>query len=114
MPRHIEKIPGFWGFLDDESVLSLTAATATIGLLGGLAQWFFLRGQFTKSLVWPLGSAVGLGLGTGIVLASNLIDQSGIISIILVVLVYAMATGLVISWLPIPRRKTESNLVNAT
>jgi len=104
----------FWGFLDDESVLSLTAAYTTIGLLVGMAQWLFLRGHFTKSLVWLLSSAVGLGLGTGLVLVSNLIYQSGIISIILVVLVYAIATGLVISWLPASHRKTESNLVNAT
>jgi len=104
----------FWGFLDDESVLSLTAAYTTIGLLVGMAQWLFLRGHFTKSLVWLLSSAVGLGLGTGLVLVSNLIHQSGIISIILVVLVYAIATGLVMSWLPASHRKTESNLVNAT
>ena len=107
---------GIWGFLDldDESVLSSTAAYTTIGLLVGMAQWLFLRGHFTKSLVWLLSSAVGLGLGTGLVLATNLIYQSGIISIILVVLVYAIATGLVISWLPASHRKTESNLVNAT
>jgi len=103
-----------WGFLDDESVLSLMAAYTTIGLLVGLAQWLLLRGHFTKSLVWLLSSAVGLGLGTGLVLVSNLINQSGIISIILVVLVYGIATGFVISWLPASRRKTESNLVNAT
>jgi hypothetical protein len=107
-------LAGIWGFLEDESVLSLTAAYTTIGLLVGLAQWLFLRGHFTKSLVWLLSSAVGLGLGTGLVLVSNLINQSGIISIILVVLVYAIATGLVMSWLPASHRKTESNLVNAT
>jgi len=105
---------GIWGFLEDESVLSLTAAYTTIGLLVGLAQWLFLRGHFAKSLVWPLSSAVGFGLGTGLVLVSSLINQSGINSIILVVLVYAIATGLVMSWLPASHRKTESNLVNAT
>ncbi len=104
----------FWGLLDDESVLSLTAAYTIIGLCVGLVQWLFLRGHFTMSLVWPLSSAVGLGLGTGLVLASNLVAQSGLISIILVVLVYAIATGLVISWLPASRGKTESNLVSAT
>ena len=105
---------GIWGSLDDESVLSLTAAYTTIGLLVGMAQWLFLRGHFTKSLVWLLSSGVGLGLGTGLVLVSNLIHQSGIVSIILVALVYAIATGLVISWLPASHRNTESNLVNAT
>ena len=107
-------LAGIWGFLEDESVLSLTAAYTTIGLLVGMAQWLFLRGHFTKSLVWLLSSAVGLGLGTSLVLVSNLIHQSGIISIILVVLVYAIATGLVMSWLAASHRKTESNLVNAT
>ena len=105
---------GIWRSLDDESVLSLTAAYTTIGLLVGMAQWLFLRGHFAKSLVWLLSSAVGLGLGTGLVLVSNLIHQSGILSIILVAFVYAIATGLVISWLPASHRKTESNLVNAT
>jgi hypothetical protein len=104
----------FWGFLDDESVLSLTAAYTTIGLLVGMAQWLFLRGHFTKSLVWLLSSAVGLGLGTGLVLASNLVNQSGIASIILAVLVYSIATGSTISWMSVSHRKTESNLVNAT
>jgi hypothetical protein len=104
----------FWGFLDDESVLSLTAAYTTIAFFVGLAQWLLLRGHFTKSLVWLLSSAVGLGLGTGLVLVSNLINQSGLVSIILVALVYAIVTGLVISWLPASHRKTESNLVNAT
>jgi hypothetical protein len=107
-------LAGILGFPDDESVLSLTAAYTTIGLLVGLAQWVFLRGHFTRSLVWLLSSALGLGLGVGLVLVSNLIDQSGIISIILVVLVYAIATGLVMSWLPASHRKTESNLVNTT
>ncbi len=103
-----------WGFLDDESVLALTAAYTTIGLCVGLLQCLFLRGHFAWSLLWPLGSAVGLGLGTGLILASNLIHQSGLISVILVVLVYAIATGLVISWLSASHGKTEGNLVNAT
>ena len=102
------------GFLDDESVLSLTAACTTIAFFVGLAQWLLLRGHFTKSLVWLLSSAVGLGLGTGLVLVSNLIHQSGLVSIILVALVYAIVTGLVISWLRASHRKTESSLVNAT
>jgi hypothetical protein len=105
-------LAGIWGFHDDESALSLTAACTTIGLLVGLAQWLFLWGHFTKSLVWLLSSAVGLGLGIGLVLVSNLINQSRIIAIILVVLVYAIATGFALSWLPASQRKTERNLVN--
>jgi hypothetical protein len=102
-----------WGFLDDESVLALTAGFATIAFFIGLAQWLLLRGHFTRSLVWLLSSVVGLGLGTGFVLVTNLIDQSGLVSIILVILVYATVTGLVITWLRASHRKIESTLVNA-
>jgi hypothetical protein len=102
------------GLQDDESVISLTAAYTTMGLLVGLAQWLVLRGQFTRAWVWPLSSALGFGLGLGLVLATDLINRSGIISFFLAVLVYAIATGLVIAWLPALRRKTESNLVNTT
>ena len=56
-------IPAIWGFLDDESVLSLTIDYTIIGLLVGLAQWLLLLGHFTGSLVWPLSSAVGLVRG---------------------------------------------------
>jgi len=99
------RILGFLG--DDESVLSLTAGYLTTGLLLGLVQWVFLRGHFAQSLVWLLSSAAGLGLGTGLVLASNLVYKSGIVSVILVVLVYAIATGPVISWMQVSSTKTR-------
>ncbi len=104
---------GIWGNLDDESVIAMTFFCTTIGFLVGLVQWIFLWGYFSKSAFWLLGSAVGLGLGICLILVSNLIDQSGIVSIILVTLIYALVTGLVISWLHPSRRKEESNLVNA-
>ena len=113
----LEAVPilgGIWGFADDESVLALSAASGNIAFVVGLVQCVFLRGQFPRSLIWPFGSGIGLGLGTALVLVSDLIDRSGIISIILVTLVYAIATGLAVSWLPTSHRKTESNLVNAT
>jgi hypothetical protein len=102
------------GFLDDESVLSLTAGCTTIGFLVGLAQWVLLRGHFARSLVWLLGSAAGLGLGIALILVSDLINQSGFVSIILVALVYALATGLVVSWLRASRRNAGRSLVHAT
>jgi hypothetical protein len=91
---------GIWGSLDDESFPAMTATCTTIGLLVGLTQWLFLRGHFTKSLA--------------LILVSDLINQSGEISIIVVALVYAIATGLAVSWLSASHRKTESNLANAT
>ena len=55
-----------------------------------------------------------LGLGLCLVLASALINQSGLVSIIFIVLIYAIATGLAISWMPFSDTKVERNLVNAT
>ena len=107
-----QKFGGIWGILDDESVFALALGSATIGLFAGLVQWLFLLGHFYKSLVWALGSAAGLGLGTGLVLATNLFDQSGVISIILVTLAYGITTGLVMSWLLASHRKTGRNPIN--
>jgi hypothetical protein len=86
-----------WEFLDDESVLSLTASFTIFGLFVGSVQWIILRRSFSKSLIWLLSSAVGFGLGTDLVLVTNRINQSGIISIIVVVLVYGGVTGYVLS-----------------
>ena len=102
------------GFTDDESFLALSVGYLIIGLFIGLAQWVFLRGHFNNSLVWPLSSAIGLGLGLYLVLVSDLINQSGLASIILVVLVYAIATGLAFSLMPGLESKVEINPVDTT
>jgi hypothetical protein len=96
----LRAVPNSMGELvDDESIAALTAGFAFMGFTTGLIQWFLLRRQFTKSLVWLLGSTVGISLGSVLVLALDLIDQSGIISIILVLLLYATATGLALEWI---------------
>jgi hypothetical protein len=96
-----------WGLLDDESLLALTAAYTMIGFTVGLAQWLLLRGHFTKSPVWLLSSPIALGLGTGLVLALDLINLSGLASIIAVLLLYTLVTGLSMAWLQSSSRKTE-------
>ena len=85
---------------------------AVIGLVVGLIQWVFLRGHFAKPLVWPPVSAAGLGLGMGLVLA--LISPSGMAPVILGVLVYALATGSVISWMRISGADDKVTLPSAT
>jgi hypothetical protein len=104
---------GIWGHFDDESVPALTAGCMTIGLLIGLVQLPFLWRGFPKSLLWPLTTALALGMGLGLVLASDLVNHSGLASIIFVLLVYATATGFAISWMSLSRTKVESSLVNA-
>jgi hypothetical protein len=103
---------GAFGFFGDESAIALIDY-AVIGLVVGLIQWVLLRGHFAKSFLWALVSSAGLGLGIGLVLASDLINQSGIAPIILVVLVYAIATGSVISWIPMSGTKAETSVPSA-
>ena len=95
------------GFLDDESVLLLTLLYTCIGALVGMAQWLLLRAHFDRSMIWLPANAAGFGIGIAMVLITNLINQSGIASIILVTLVYAITTGAVISWLSRSNRKSE-------
>ena len=111
----LRAVPNSMGELvDDASITALTAGFAVMGFTTGLIQWFLLRLQFTKSLVWLLGSTVGISLGSVLVLASDLINQSGIISIILAVLVYATATGLTLQWLRGHNDHAHSRLPQAT
>ncbi|MFN2187253.1 MAG: hypothetical protein ACK2T3_00650 [Candidatus Promineifilaceae bacterium] len=102
-----------WGNIDDESALAMTAFVTTIGLFIGFAQWLVLRRHFSKSLVWLLSTAVGLGLGFAFILGTNLIDH-GLTSIILVTLVYSIVTGLTILWMQVSGTEIDSNLANAT
>lgn len=103
-----------WDVVDDESIAALAVSYATIGLTVGLIQWSLLRRQFSRSLVWLLSSSVGTGLGSALVLASGLINQSGIISVLLAVLIYASATGLTLEWLNHRRDKSFNRLPIAT
>jgi hypothetical protein len=102
---------GLPGLQDDESVLALTVAYVVIGLLIGAAQWVFLRNYFTRTLIWPISSAIGLGLGTGVVLATGLIQASGLVPIMLVLVVYSVATGATISWLQTPPARMANDLI---
>jgi hypothetical protein len=104
---------GVFSSFGDESVIGLTLGYWVVGLFTGLIQWLFLRGLFAKSLLWPLGSSVGLGLGTGLVLVSDLINQSGVASIVLVVLIYAIVTGSLLEWMPMSLAKERASLPSA-
>jgi len=102
---------GAIGFLEDESIVALMIGYAVVGLVVGLIQWVLLRGRFDKPFLWPLVSSAGLGLGMGLVLA--LISRSGIAPVILTVLVYAVATGSVISWMRTSCEEDQASLPSA-
>jgi hypothetical protein len=89
-----------WPFVDDESMLTLTSIYLAGGILIGLPQWFLLQPVFPRAFLWVPATAGGLALGLAVVLGTNLIDISGIISFILAALVYTAVTGMTLSrWL---------------
>jgi hypothetical protein len=82
--------------VDDESIVFLTASYLMIGFTVGLLQWFILRRQFSGSSLWILGSTVGVGFSFWLILATDLINRSGIMAFIIGALVYPITTGLIL------------------
>lgn len=97
----------------DESIAALTLPYLLMGLLVGLPQWLILRRRFSGSSLWLLGSAVSLGGGLWLVLATGLVDQSGILASIVGVLVYIGATGASLTWLLSSHAQSQSQATSA-
>ena len=102
----------YWGFVDLESLAALIAISFLIGLMIGLPQWLILRRKSAQSSIWLLGSALGLGLGASIVIATDLVNISGILAYIIAVLIYIIATGITLSWLLMYREQPEEPVIN--
>ena len=110
----IRELPdGLWGIFGDETA-DLTLFFFLIGFIIGLPQWLLLRRQYSNSSIWLLGSSIGVAAGLGLVLVTDLVNQSTIISYIVAVLVYAISTGLTLSILIAYNNQLESNVVNGT
>ena len=105
---------GFWQVVDDESIAALTTGYLVGGFAIGLPQWLILRQQLSRSSIWLLGSSIGAAAGCWLILVTDLINQSGIISYIVGVLVYAIVTGLFLSWLLVYHNQSQTNLASAT
>jgi len=88
-----------WQIIDSESPVTLTVIYIIMGAVMGLPQWLILRRKLSKAALWILGSSLGVGLGFGLVLVTGLINQSEYISYMVVVIVYGIATGIILSWL---------------
>ena len=102
----------YWGFVDLESLAALIAISFLIGLMIGLPQWLILRRESAQSSIWLLGSALGLGLGASIVIATDLVNISGILAYIIAVLIYIIATGITLFWLLMHREQSEEPVIN--
>jgi hypothetical protein len=106
-------IRGLWGFLDDESILALTLGAAPIAFCVGLVQWPLLWRHLGKTWIWPVSSTLGLGLGIGLILVSNMIDVF-LLPILIVTLVYSLLTGLAIAWMPITVSMSNTGFADTT
>jgi len=110
----LELIPDGLIVVDDESIAVLTAAYLMIGFTIGLLQWFILRRQFSGSSLWILGSTVGIGFSFWFILATDLINRSGIISLVVGVLAYIIITGLILLRLITHQNQSDTNMTNQT
>jgi len=103
----IREVPErYWLLIDPDPLAALITTSLVIGLLIGLPQWLILRRECAHASIWLLGSALGVGLGASIVIATDLVNQSGILAYIIAVLVYVISTGLTLAWLL--RQKDQS------
>lgn len=100
----IREIPGsLWEVLDPESLYVLVGLFFFLGFLTGLPQWLIFRREAERSSIWLLSSALGAALGGGFVIATNLVDFSGILAYNVAALLYVFVTGYAISFLLQPK-----------
>lgn len=96
----IREIPDrYWSAVYSEALISVVFVSMLVGLIIAIPQWLILRRKHNRASIWLLGTVFGIGLGAGVVLATNLVNRSGIAAYIITVLVYTVATGLSLSWL---------------
>ena len=105
---------GLWFDADDDSLVAMTSMLLVTGLIIGLLQWIIFRRQLVRAAIWLLGSAIGVAGSFWIILVTGLIDQSGIISYIIIALVYSSVTGLFLSGLLAYNNQSQPSLANAT
>ncbi len=95
----VREIPeSIWQSFDSESFPVLIFTAFIIGLIIGLPQWLLLRRHIDKASIWMLGSSLGIALGAGIVISTNMVNTAGVFAYIIAVLVYVLSTGLTLTW----------------
>ena len=105
---------GLWPGMDDESIAGLTIAYFIMGFSIGLPQWLILRPQLARSSIWLLGSSIAVGASNWLILATDLINQSGVIAYIVGALVYSIVTGLTLSGLLAYTNQSQAKLAGAS
>ena len=106
----IREVPErYWLLIDPDPLAALIATSLVIGFLIGFPQWLILRRECAHASIWLLGSGLGVGLGASIVIATDLVNQSGILAYIVAVLFYVIATGLALAWLLSRKVQSQSS-----
>lgn len=109
----IREIPErYWLLIDPDPLAALITTSLVIGLLIGLPQWLILRRECDHASIWLLGSTLGVGLGASIVIATDLVNISGILAYIIAALIYAIATGITLSWLLMNMEQPRKPVIN--
>ena len=103
-----------WFDADDDSLVAMTSMLLVVGLIIGLLQWIIFRRQLMRAGIWVLGSAIGVAGSFWLIFVTELIDQSGIISYIIVALFYVSLTGLILSGLLAYNNQSQPSLENIT
>jgi hypothetical protein len=94
----IRELPeDYWGYIDPESLVVLSASAFVIGLIIAIPQWLILRLEYDGSSIWLLGTVLGVGLGASIVIGTDLVNASGVLAYIFAALFYVLMTGLTLS-----------------
>ena len=104
---------GLWFDADDDSLVAMTSMVLVVGLIIGLLQWIILRRQLVRASLWLLGSAIGVAGSFWLVMVTDLIHQSGVISYVVVAIAYSGVTGLIFSGL-LAYNESQPRLANAT
>ena len=105
---------GLWFDAGDDSLVAMTSMLLVVGLIIGLLQWIILRRQLVRASLWLLGSAIGVAGSFWLIMVTDLIHQSGVVSYAVVALVYSGMTGLVLSGLLAYNNQSQPRLANAT
>jgi hypothetical protein len=91
--------PMLWETVDSEAPATLAGLYAIPGALLGWLQWLTLRRRVRAAWVWIAANVVGVAGGMALALVNGLVDRSGAGAFLVVVLVYAAATGASLVWL---------------
>lgn len=109
----IREIPErFFPDADSEILIVMVIFSIIAGLIIGLPQWLILHREHGKDSIWLLGTVLGIALGAGLVIGTDLVNQSGIAAYIITVLAYTIATGLTLLRLLMHKEQPQQPVIN--